>query len=188
MTLSNRYYLVGISCIQNSNKCKKIADVLGNCASCYDLYVYNSATKACDQCLFTGCVPANSLVVANVCTCTLCDVGYYLPVGSGTCSACSGVLNCATCTSASVCTSCIAGYYLASPSTCTSSSVSNCYRYANASTCFTCLDQFYLGSNNLCYACQANCLKCTNRFTCTSCNVGYYLSSNICIKMPNYCK
>ncbi len=39
--LENRYYLVGISCIQNIKKCKKIADVVGNCAQCYPGYRLN---------------------------------------------------------------------------------------------------------------------------------------------------
>ena len=36
--LTNRYYLVGISCVENTKSCKKIADIHGNCSSCYDGY------------------------------------------------------------------------------------------------------------------------------------------------------
>ena len=35
VTLTSRYYLVGITCILNSKSCRKISDVHGNCSQCY---------------------------------------------------------------------------------------------------------------------------------------------------------
>ncbi len=40
--LSNRYYLIGISCVQNIKNCKKIIDIHGNCSSCYPGYITNA--------------------------------------------------------------------------------------------------------------------------------------------------
>jgi len=34
-TLTNRYYLVGITCIANTKSCRKISDIYGNCSQCY---------------------------------------------------------------------------------------------------------------------------------------------------------
>jgi hypothetical protein len=182
-TLSSRYYLVGISCVLNSNNCKKISDVLGNCGTCYPGYTM-SASNACVQCPFTGCTPANSSVVSNVCTCTLCSSGYYLGAGAVVCSSCP--LHCSVCP-AGTCSQCMSGYYLSGGS-CLPASVSNCLVYASSSTCTTCNQQYYLGSDNLCYKCQVNCQICTNRFTCTSCQVGFYMHpSHYCVTLPSYC-
>lgn len=182
-TLTERYYLVGITCIKNTKNCRKIADIYANCSVCYDGFIVSSG--ACVACAFTGCLPANSTVVSNVCTCTVCSSGYYL-VGA-ICTPCS-TANCASCPG-NTCASCKTGFFF-STGTCSASTAANCLTASSASLCSVCLDSYYLGTNNLCYSCQAHCLKCTGRYTCTQCNTagGYYLhSTNTCLAMPANC-
>ena len=182
--LSNRYYLVGISCIRNLKNCKKIADVQGNCATCYPGYIM-TPTFTCQQCPFIGCKVLNSTVVNNVCTCTECDVGYYLPPASVVCSPCTNTASCAVCPLNS-CTKCLPGFYL-SGATCLPAVVANCLVLASATTCQTCMDPYYLGTDNLCHLCQQDCLKCTGRFTCTKCAIDHYLDQGACVKLPDNC-
>lgn len=180
-TLTERYYLVGITCIKNIKSCRKISDIYGNCSVCYDGYTITGG--ACVQCAFTGCKSGFTSVVANVCTCTACNSGYYL--SGGACLACS-TANCATCPG-NVCATCIVGKYL-NVGSCDPSSAGNCLTAATALTCSVCNDGFYLGSDNLCYRCQSNCLLCLGRFSCTICAFGYFLHSNgACAMMPSNC-
>ena len=162
-TLTERYYLVGITCIKNVKNCRKISDIYGNCSQCYDGYTISSGS--CVQCTFTGCLAANQTVLSNVCTCTECDSGYYLT--SPTCTACS-TTNCAVCPG-DTCSSCVTGFWL-NGATCSASTASNCKTASTATLCSVCNDGYYKGSDDLCYNCQANCLKCTDRYTCTLCN------------------
>jgi hypothetical protein len=105
-TLTARYYLVGITCIQNTKSCRYISDIYGNCSQCYSGYTLTLG--ACVQCAFTGCSPANASVVTNVCTCTNCLNGFYLT--GVRCTACA-TAQCSTCTP-TVCTVCNQGYHL----------------------------------------------------------------------------
>lgn len=179
--LTNRYYLVGITCIHNIKSCRKILDIQGNCLNCYDGYTLTAGS--CVACPFTGCKTGSTSVVSNVCTCSDCINGYYL--NSGACTACS-TTNCASCPG-NTCASCLTGFYL-NLGACTASVVSNCLTYANAATCSVCNPSYYKGTDNLCYACQSHCLTCTTRYTCTSCAAGYYLATNnACNAMPSNC-
>lgn len=183
LTLTSRYYLVGITCIANSKSCRYISDINGNCSQCYSNYILNSGS--CVLCPFTGCVAANAAVVNNVCTCTVCSSGFYLT--GVTCTACS-TASCATCPS-NVCSSCLTGFYLSGTS-CLASTAGHCTTASSATLCSVCNDGYYKGSDNICYTCQPNCLKCTSRFVCTTCDTvnKYYLhSSKTCIGMPPNC-
>lgn len=141
-TLTNRYYLIGISCVRNQNSCKKIADINGNCLSCYPNYIM--ASGQCQLCAFTGCVAANASVVANVCTCAVCSRGYYLT--GVTCTACS-TANCAICP-ANTCSACMQGYYFSGGS-CLVATVANCLqsKSGSATLCAVCVDGYFLGSD-----------------------------------------
>lgn len=181
ITLSSRYYLVGITCIQNVKNCRKISDIYGNCSQCYSNYQLGNGS--CTLCAFTGCVAANSSVLNNVCTCTLCSTGYYL---SGVvCTVCSTAF-CSTCPT-NVCSTCIAGYYL-NGGVCSVSALSNCLT-ATATICTVCQPGYYKGTNNLCFNCQSTCATCTGRFVCTSCITNYYLHGpqQSCLPMPSNC-
>ncbi len=151
--LTNRYYLVGISCISNTKSCKKINDIYGNCSSCYPGYTLTLGS--CVQCPFTGCLAANSNVVNNLCTCTLCSSGYYLT--GVTCTACT-TINCAVCLS-NVCSACKQGFYF-SVNTCLAATALNCVqsKSGSATLCAICATGYYKGSDELCYLCQQNCL------------------------------
>ena len=176
--------MVGISCILNIKKCKKIADINGNCAQCYTGYTLTN--NYCVQCLFTGCIAANSSIVNNVCTCTSCSLGYYLPSGSIMCSPCS-TLNCVICPT-NICTNCLTGFYWNGAS-CAVSTVANCFIAATATTCNTCMSRYFKGSSNLCYSCQSSCKTCSTRFRCSECDANYYLHpiDLFCVKLPNNC-
>lgn len=179
-TLSNRYYLVGITCIRNTKNCRKIADIFANCSTCYDGYTLTAGT--CTLCPFTGCKPTNTSVVVNVCTCTACLAGYYLSGPS--CLACS-TANCASCPG-NTCATCLSGFYL-NGAICSASTATNCLTAATAATCAICNSNYYLGTNNLCYSCQANCLTCTSRFVCSACSVGFFLVGGACVAEPTNC-
>ena len=140
--LTNRYYLIGISCILNAKSCKKIADINGNCFSCYPNYIMSSG--ACQACPFSGCVAANATVINNVCTCTVCTRGYYL--AGVTCTACTA-LHCAICAS-NTCSACLQGYYF-SGGNCLLGSGPNCLqaKTGSSSLCAVCMDGYFLGSN-----------------------------------------
>lgn len=140
--LANRYYLIGISCILNAKSCKKIADINGNCFSCYPNYIMSSG--ACQACPFSGCVTANATVINNVCTCTVCTRGYYL--AGVTCTACTA-LHCAICAS-NTCSACLQGYYF-SGGNCLLGSGPNCLqaKTGSSSLCAVCMDGYFLGSN-----------------------------------------
>lgn len=181
-SLAARYYLVGITCVPNANSCRKIADIYGNCSLCYSNYVLTAGS--CVACTYSGCVLANSSVLANVCTCTVCLSGYYLPVASAACSACS-TLNCAYCP-LNVCSKCVAGFYWGGAS-CLASTSPNCLVASTASLCSVCQPGYYLGSNSLCFSCQSNCLLCTGRFVCSSCSNGQYLKGGVCVSQPSNC-
>ena len=142
--LTNRYYLVGITCVANSKSCKKIADIHGNCSSCYPEYRLDPSTGGCELCDFTGCLVANSSVVSQVCTCTECDRGYYL-LGA-TCVACT-TANCAVCPS-DTCSACLPGYYFNGAS-CAVSSAANCLgaKLNSATLCATCMRGYFRGSD-----------------------------------------
>jgi hypothetical protein len=75
--LTNRYYLLSVSCVYNVKSCRRLTSIAGDCITCYSGYYLNSS-NACVQCALTGCVPANSTVLSNVCTCTMCLPGYQL--------------------------------------------------------------------------------------------------------------
>lgn len=129
--LSNRYYLVGISCIQNIKNCKKIADIQANCATCYDGYIM-TPSFTCQLCPFLGCKPAGKKVLNNVCSCTDCDVAFYLPIGQVICQACS-TANCAFCPG-NICSKCLPNFFL-SGVICTPALVANCLVLASSNTC-----------------------------------------------------
>lgn len=170
-TLTNRYYLLSVSCVSNVNSCRRVISIAGDCISCYAGYYLNSS-NACVQCTYTGCVLATATVTNNVCTCAVCLPGYRL--NGVTCQACS-TLNCALCpAAAATCTQCLTGYYLSGGS-CLATSISNCLVASAVATCTTCNDGYYLGSDNLCYLCESNCNKCSSKYVCTSCAAGYYL-------------
>jgi proprotein convertase subtilisin/kexin type 5 len=177
--------LLGITCVKNLKNCKKISDILGNCSSCYS--GYKMIANACILCDFTNCLTGMSSVISNVCTCTQCNLGFYLPVASVVCTACT-TPNCGVCSVLNVCTQCKSNFYLTGV-TCTLSTASNCLIASTAvSTCGTCNNRYYLGSNNLCYSCQSSCSKCSSQFTCISCDPNFYLHpNNYCIIMPNNC-
>jgi proprotein convertase subtilisin/kexin type 5 len=181
-TLTLRYYLVGITCIQNVKSCRKISDIYGNCSQCYSGYKITSG--ACVQCSFTGCDLTTATVTSNVCTCVGCLSGYYLT--GVTCTACADI-HCTTCTAAG-CTICNQGYYLTGI-TCTANALSNCAVSLSVSVCTTCAVGFYKGSDNLCHACQSTCATCTARFVCTTCIANYFLNttSHSCVQMPSNC-
>lgn len=175
--------MVGISCIANTKNCKKIADIFGNCSSCYPNYIIQAG--GCVPCTFTGCDLASAAVVNNVCTCTACVRGFYLT--GVTCTACP-TTNCAIC-AGGVCSACLSGYFF-SAGTCAAATVTNCLesKPASATLCSICRDGFFKGSDELCYACQANCLKCSDRFTCTSCAASTQLVGNACLNYPANCR
>ncbi len=174
--------MIGISCIANSKSCKKISDIYGNCSSCYPGYITNAGS--CVQCPFTGCLAANSTVVNNVCTCTLCGSGYYLT--GVTCTPCSTV-NCSVCPS-NVCSACITNYYFIN-STCQPATAPNCLQSKPASStlCSICNDGYFVGSDFICYLCQVNCLLCSSRFVCTKCVANTMLINGICVNYPSNC-
>ena len=117
-------------------------DAFGNCSSCYPNYIVVSG--GCQLCTFTGCVPANTSIVSNVCTCTLCARGYYL--NGVVCTPCSTV-SCSICPS-NVCSACMQGYYFSGAS-CLVSTALNCLqpKSGSATLCTTCLDGFFKGSD-----------------------------------------
>jgi hypothetical protein len=180
-TYTNRYYLVGITCIQNTKKCRKISDIHGNCSICYPDYTLLSGE--CTLCPFTGCDTTTASVVVNICTCTVCLSGYYL---SGVnCLACP--LNCAVCP-AGTCTACSPGYHL-SVGSCVINAPTNCKVATSSVVCTTCQPGYYKGANNLCYSCQSNCLTCTTRFACSTCAITHYLhiAQSACLPLPAQC-
>ena len=140
--LTNRYYLVGISCVQNTKSCKKIADIDGNCSMCYDGYTIQN--MECVQCPFTGCKSGATSVVGNVCTCTDCDPGYYL--NGNVCTPCT-LSDCSVCPS-DVCSACISGKYF-SAGTCQIATVTNCAESKTNSItlCAICNDGYYKGTD-----------------------------------------
>lgn len=182
VTLTLRYYMVGITCVLNSKSCRKISDIYGNCSQCYAGYALTAG--ACTPCTFTGCDLTTASVVVNICTCTACLTGYY--VSGANCVACAA-LHCSSC-NAGGCTTCATGYHLTG-ATCTSNALTNCLVSASSLACTTCATGYYKGSNNLCYACQSTCGSCTARFVCTSCVANYYLNTatKSCVQMPAHC-
>lgn len=102
------------------------------------------SSGACVACPFSGCVAVNATVVNNVCTCTVCNRGYYL-LGV-TCVACS-TAHCAVC-AGNTCSACMQGYYF-SGGTCVLGSGANCLQAKSGSNtlCAVCLDGYFLGSN-----------------------------------------
>ena len=189
VVLTDRYYLVGISCVHNTKSCKKISDIYGNCSSCYDGYYLQAG--ACTLCAtFTGCDSATATVLANVCTCTACDPGYYL-VGV-VCQPCS-VAQCSLCP-ANACSRCLPGLYF-SGGTCASSTATNCLvaKAGSASLCAECNSGYFLGSSETCFQCQENCLSCTDKYTCSECASGWSLTevagSSLwaCVEFPSNC-
>ncbi len=104
--------------------------------------------NTCVQCTYTGCEPTSASVVSNVCTCTNCASGYYLPTASVVCSPCS-LANCAVCP-LDTCTVCISNYYL-NGGVCTNSPINFCLVSTDATNCNTCIDGYYLGTDFQCY-------------------------------------
>jgi hypothetical protein len=169
--LTNRYYLLSVSCVSNVNSCRRVTSIAGDCVSCYTGY-YLSGSNVCVQCPFTGCAPANTSVVTNVCTCTACLSGYRL--NGVACQVCT-TANCDLCAAAAAtCTQCKTGFYL-SGAVCAATTLTGCKVASAVATCITCNDGYYLGSDATCYLCETNCNKCTGKYVCTSCAVGYYL-------------
>lgn len=181
--LTNRYYLLSISCVLNVNSCRKVKSIIGECVSCYDGY-YLSPTFACVQCAFTGCVLTSASVVSNVCTCTSCLSGYRL--NGVNCEACT-VGNCDLCpTVATTCTQCKAGYYL-SGGVCAVATAPNCQVATAAATCTSCIAGYYLGSDGACYLCESSCLQCSGKYVCTKCQNGYTLQNGNCLAAISNC-
>lgn len=174
---------MGITCVANSKSCKKIADIYGNCSTCYPNYII--VTGGCQVCPYTGCTLTAASVVNNVCTCTQCNRGYYLT--APTCTPCTSTPNCAVCPG-NVCSACMPGYYF-SGGACLVASALNCLqsKSGSATLCSICNDGYFLGTNELCYQCQQNCLICTSRLTCTSCTANTKLSAGYCLTYPSNC-
>lgn len=180
--LTRRYYLVGISCVLNTKSCKQMADLQGNCSTCYDKYVLTKG--ACLMCPFTGCDA--STTTNNLCVCFNCTTGYYL---SGVqCLPCS-VAHCSLCPTSSTCSICSQGYYLSTATSCLNATATNCLQSkTNSSTlCAVCSTGYYLGTDLYCYSCQPNCLSCSSRVNCLQCAPNTILSNGYCISYPPNC-
>ncbi len=121
----------------------------------------------------------------NLCTCTLCDSGYYLT--GVTCTPCTTV-KCSVCPS-NVCNACIQGYYFSGGNCNSVNTAANCIqaKTGSATLCSICRLGYFLGSDFNCYMCQQNCLACSSRFTCTNCLDYTKLIDGLCINYPSNC-
>lgn len=97
--LTNRYYLVSNQCVQNTNRCKDMANAAGQCSSCYfsalDGY-YTLSAGVCTLCNVVGCA-----TYSRNCQCLSCLSGYQFI--NNQCIACQS-LHCSSCqTSVTAC-------------------------------------------------------------------------------------
>ena len=184
--ISNRYHLVGSSCIANTRNCK-FMNTDGTCSSCYfenGLYYTLSGTGNCVLCSITGC-DNSKLDKAQGCVCQSCLPGYRFV--NNLCIACSN-LRCTACPdNPNNCTACQDTYGIFS-SACAQCNLANCLNCdGDVTKCTKCADGYYLSNSN-CYACQASCLKCKTNTQCLTCNALSYLQSNgLCKQLPQNC-
>lgn len=182
-TLASRYYLVGTTCMANTNNCKSMLDNTGACSLCYftlaDGY-YSLIGGVCTLCNVAGCQTYSS-----TCQCLSCQDGYQFI--NNQCNACQS-LHCNVCQATVIsCQTCAVSYGRES-SACLLCSPANCYNCDGDHTiCATCNAGYYLNSG-MCYACQSNCATCISSVQCTSCQATHYLQNNgRCKVLPSNC-
>lgn len=182
--LTSRYYLVGSTCVANTNNCKSMLNNLGQCSSCYFTaatgYYTLTPARVCSLCSVTGC-----LTYSSTCQCLSCRDRYQFI--NGQCIACQN-LHCYKCqASVSACEQCAPSYGRMS-SACVLCQPTNCQNCDGDNTaCAICNTGFYM-SGGRCYTCQSNCLTCLSNTQCTSCAVGTYLQANgRCKTLPSNC-
>ncbi|KAL4494497.1 hypothetical protein ABPG72_019907 [Tetrahymena utriculariae] len=150
----------------NDLKCLTCQDE-NTCTSCKS-GEYIQPNNACDICkegyyidgTFCKNCKQNCQKCSSQDTCTQCIDGYFLK--SGSCEACSTLLNCLTCSDKLSCTSCFKDKYI----------------YLDGK-CDVCL-QGYIIEDKFCKKCPEYCEKCSSVSQCTQCSQGYFLKGNIC--------
>lgn len=183
-TLTSRYYLVSNQCVHNTNNCKDMINVAGQCSSCYFSAAtgyYSLSAGVCTLCNVVGCSTYSS-----TCQCLSCQNGYQFI--NNQCIACQ-TLHCYKCqASVTACEACAVSYGRLS-SACQLCQPSNCYNCDGDNTvCAVCNVGYYLNSGQ-CYQCQAHCASCTSNTQCTSCSAGYFLQTNgRCKTLPSNCQ
>lgn len=182
-TLSNRYYLIGNSCVSNTRLCKGMADTSGTCSTCYFEATggfYSLSSGSCVLCNVAGC---NSY--SPTCQCLGCSDGYQFI--NNQCIACQ-TLHCNRCqTLVTACETCTLAYGRLSSACqlCQPAHCSNCD--GDSTVCAVCDDGYFL-SNGACFRCQDNCLRCQSGTVCRVCTAGYYLQANgRCKTLPSNC-
>lgn len=134
-----------------------------------------------------------------------CMPGYYNNPPSLQCALCTSInFRCTSCTSSSSCTQCLWGYYLQTPTVCSSCSsaltfCTNCTM--DGLTCYNCQSvsgislingrcrcnngyYYHSGSCQSCSGTEPLCLICdivSSQFTCLQCQPRYYASSANCL-------
>lgn len=182
-TLTSRYYLINNQCVQNTNRCKDMANAAGQCSSCYFSALegyYSLLSGACTLCNVVGCAS-----YSTTCQCLSCQNGYQFI--NNQCIACQS-LHCNRCqTSVTACETCAVAYGRLS-SACQLCQPANCNNCdGDSSVCAQCNTGFYL-SGGQCYNCQANCDSCLSSTQCNVCANGYYRQTNgRCKALPSNC-
>lgn len=193
------YINISNICVSCSPECKACTNLIDNCTSCSQGYLfYKNNSDNINQCLL-ACLPATYALSA---TCQTCQSPCLTCVNTSTsCLSCLGLFyslvnnglscvsvcpsnsyvynsNCVYCSNdcslcdANGCLACSAAYYSDQGASINNKTYYNCY-----SACPPTLPFLF---NNTCHPCAANCQICSNN-SCLQCNSGTYAYQMYCL-------
>lgn len=130
--------------------------------------------------IVNNCRPEN--LIGGV-YCTKCENGYYINPSNNSCTL-GNIPFCNIYTTSTTCEKCSTGYFLSSPTTCTSYSLNlNCKDFKpSENKCETCPENHFLNSSSMCeaYRSDLNCKEFSSgENKCVSCNDDYWFNASL---------
>lgn len=165
----------------------KVQVELAKCRQCHDTHYLTSEGAVCSLRDVAYCVKYEK----DTNTCTECEVGYLLNLGTNACVLIPITIdNCAAMATETTCAECEEGYYLGpGATTCPARTVEHCEEYVSqTNTCSKCAAPYTLdAANNVCNFEGTPIEGCIiySGSGCAICDIGYKFENNACTLSTN---